>query len=150
MGWIMATIMPPIKVIVHDHNRMSVITQRTPPDIMGAPAPVNPGWPPNSGRDPVPTEIPSPVPSSVMCDTPSPGIVRHPGPSDKRIPAPSSVVIRPPIMIDNIRNPDISVRPLVNPTAVISQLVLVLIQLRRKIIGFRRTEMEVISLLVPL
>jgi len=53
-------------------------------------------------------------------------------------------------MTDNIRNPDIPVRPLVDPTAVISQFILVLIQLRRKIIGFRRTEMEVISLLIPL
>ncbi len=150
MGGIMAPMIPSVKVIVHDHNRTAVVTQRTPADIIRVPVPVDPGRAPDSGGNPVPAEIPSPVPPSVMADTPSPGIVRHPGPSDKRIPGPPSVMIRTPNMMDHIRNPNISVRPLVNPTAIICQFFLVFIQFRRKIIGFRRTEMEIVSLLVPL
>jgi len=53
-------------------------------------------------------------------------------------------------MMDHIRNPDISVWPLVNPTAIVGQFLLVLVQLFGKIFAARRTGKEVISLIIPL
>lgn len=140
----------PVKVVVHDHHGMPIITERTPPDIIVPPAPVDPSWSPDSRGYPVPTETPSPVPPSIMGDTPSPWIIRHPRPPHGRIPAPSSVIIRPPLMMDHIRNPDIPVSPLVNPTAIVGQFILVLVQLRGKIVATHRAGMEVISIFIPL
>jgi hypothetical protein len=52
--------------------------------------------------------------------------------------------------MDHIRNPDIPVRPLVNPTAVVGQFLLVLVQLFGKIVAVRRAGKKVISLVIPL
>jgi hypothetical protein len=51
--------------------------------------------------------------------------------------------------MDHIRNPDIPVRPFVNPTAIIGQFILVLIQLIGKIIAAHRTGKEAISIFIP-
>ncbi len=53
-------------------------------------------------------------------------------------------------MMDYIRNPDIPVWPLVNPTAIVSQFLLVLVQFFREIVAVRRTGKEIISLCIPL
>ena len=52
--------------------------------------------------------------------------------------------------MDHIRNPDISVRPLVNPTAIVGQFILVFVQLFGKIVAAHRTGKEVISIFIPL
>jgi hypothetical protein len=52
--------------------------------------------------------------------------------------------------MDHIRNPDIPIRPLVNPTAIVGQFILVLVQLFGKIVAAHRTGKEVISLFIPL
>lgn len=140
----------PVKIIVHNHYGMPVITERTPPDIIVPPVPMDPSGSPDSCRYPVPTETPSPVPPSIMGDTPSPWIIRHPRPPNDRIPVPSSVIIRPPHIMDHIRNPDIPIGPLVNPTAIVGQFLLVLVQLFGKIATARRAGKEIISLTIPL
>jgi hypothetical protein len=52
--------------------------------------------------------------------------------------------------MDHRRNPDMPVRPLVNPTAIVGQFILVLVQLCRKIVTTHRTGKEVISIFIPL
>jgi len=54
-----------------------------------------------------------------MGNTPSPRVIRHPIPTNNRIPDPSSVKIGPPFGMINIRNPDMPIRPFINPTAII-------------------------------
>jgi len=81
--------------------------------------PVDPARTPDSVGNPIPTEPKPPVPSSIMVNAPSPGIIRHPIPTYNRIPDPSSIIIRPPIIINMVRYPDISIGLLVNPTSVI-------------------------------
>jgi len=106
------------KTVVNNDNRISVVTQWTPADIIVSHMPVDPCRPPNSGWNPVPTQSQSPVPSSITINTPSPRIIRYPGPTDNRIPDPSSVVIWPPNIMGNIRNPHISIRSFMNPTPI--------------------------------
>jgi len=53
-GWIITAIMMPVKVVVHNHHGMPIITERTPPDIIVPPAPVDPSWAPDSRGYPVP------------------------------------------------------------------------------------------------
>jgi hypothetical protein len=68
-----------------------------------------------------------------MVCAPAPGLIRNPVPAATRIPEPAAVMIRPPIIVIDVRHPDISERPLISPVAVGSQLVFIVIELRRKI-----------------
>jgi hypothetical protein len=81
--------------------------------------PVDPARTPDPVGNPIPTEPKPPVPSSIMVNAPSPGIRGYPIPTYNRIPDPSSIIIRPPIIINMVRDPDISIGLLVNPTSVI-------------------------------
>jgi hypothetical protein len=65
-----------------------------------------------------------------MINTPAPRLRGDPGPAAQRIPIPIAVVIRPPIDIGiDVGHPDIAIRPLVGPIAVVRQLTLIVIEL---------------------
>jgi hypothetical protein len=51
--------------------------------------------------------------------------------------------------MDNMRDPDVPIRLLVNPPAIVSQFSFVVLELRWKIISTHRTGMEVIPLFIP-
>ena len=133
MSGVVRTVAPPVEVVVHNHDRIVVVAQWAPAVVMVSPIPMDPSGPPVGCGDPVPTKVNSPVPSSVVGHTPSPRIIRNPIPSDDRIPDPPAVVVRPPGIMMDSGDPDITIRPFINPVSVISQLCFILIQLRGKI-----------------
>ncbi len=122
-----------IKIIVDDDNRSIVPTQGAPSNIIVAPIPMDPSRTPITGGNPVPAETKTPVPSAIMVNTPSPGFVGHPGPAANRIPNPATVIIGTPIRINDIRYPDIAIRPFINPVAVGFKLSFILIKLSREV-----------------
>jgi hypothetical protein len=63
-----------------------------------------------------------------MVGTPSPRVIGDPVPTNKRKPDPSSVIIWPPHIMRNTGNPNMSVRPFVNPSSMKSQLFFVFIE----------------------
>ncbi len=73
------------------------------------------------------------MPAAVMVGAPSPGFVGNPGPAADRIPSPAAVVVRAPIIDMDLGNPDITVGSLVNPVAVLGELVFIVFEFRRKI-----------------
>jgi hypothetical protein len=64
---------------------------------------------------------------------PAPRLVRNPGPADDGIPDPAAVVIGPPIVIADRRNPDVAIGSFVGPAAVGRQFVLVIIVVLGKV-----------------
>jgi hypothetical protein len=66
-----------------------------------------------------------------MVDAPPPRIIGDPVPTDKGKPDPSSVMIRPPYIMRNTGNPNMSVGPFVDPSSMISQLFFVFIEFCR-------------------
>lgn len=122
-----------IEVVVDEDHRAIVPAQGGPTVIIMTPVPMHPGGTPGMMGDPVPAEAQPPVPAAVMGGTPAPGFVGNPGPTAERIPGPAAVVVGAPIIYINIGNPDIAVRPLVNPTAVISEFVFVILEVRGEI-----------------
>jgi len=124
---------PVIKVVVHYDYRPVVPAKRAPTDIVIMPPPVDPCRPPVMMRNPVPAESEPPVPAAVMINGPSPGLRRNPGPSDHRVPDPAAVKVWPPVERTHIRHPYVTIRILVNPTAVVLQFFLIFIKGRRQV-----------------
>ena len=122
-----------IEVVVEDDHGPVVPAQRTPADIIISRVPVDPRGSPVGLRNPVPAQAQSPVPAAVMISAPAPGLIGNPVPAAIRIPEPAPVMVRPPVIVIDMGNPDISERPLVGPVAVGSQLVFVVVELRRKV-----------------
>jgi hypothetical protein len=85
-----------------------------------------------------------------MADAPSPARIGYPGPTANRIPHPSSIVIRPPGVVINIRDPDITVRGLISPTTVGVKFRFIFIEFGGEIRFLNGPEMENISRIVPL
>jgi hypothetical protein len=136
MNGIVFVIMPTVEMVVDDDHRTIVITQRTPAEIIGPVIPVHPGRPPSPGRNPIPAQAKPPVPSAVMGYTPSPRLIRAPRPPADRVPNPSSIIIGPPRVVVNIRDPDITVRSFILPPAVIIQFGLVFVHFNREVSCF--------------
>jgi hypothetical protein len=63
-----------------------------------------------------------------MVDAPPPRIIGDPVPTDKGIPDPSSVIVRSPRIMINTGNPDMSIRPFVNPSSIRIQFFFVFIE----------------------
>ena len=119
---IIAVVPAPVKVIVLNDNGITPIADRTPTDGVVAPVPVDPCRTPRTRRDPVPSQTETPVPSAVVADTPSPTHRGNPGPTAGRVPQPSSIVVGAPGVVIDMRNPDITVGGLINPSAVVGKL----------------------------
>jgi len=122
-----------VKVIVVDDHRVVVPAKRSPAAIVVAPVPMHPGGTPGVMGDPVPAETQPPVPAAVMVGAPAPGLVRYPGPAADRIPGPAAVVVGAPIICICTGNPDIAVGLFIDPAAVLSELVFVILEVRGKI-----------------
>ncbi len=150
MKGIVLIVIPPVEVIVDDDHRAVIVAQGAPANIVISVIPVNPGWSPVSGGNPIPSQAETPVPTAVMGYTPSPRLIGNPCPSANWIPYPSSVVIGPPGVVVNIGNPNITVWPLIGPTAVIIQLRLILIQFNRQITASHISVLEHVPASVPL
>jgi len=133
MGGVITVPVAVIKPVVHDDHGMVGVAEWTPAHIIVIPVPVNPGRAPVDPGNPVPTEVEPPVPTSVVRGAPSPGFRRDPGPSEDRIPDPPSVIIRPPVLLNGPGNPDIAVRPLVDPAAGVVQFLLIFRDVRGQI-----------------
>jgi hypothetical protein len=133
MNRIISVIIPIVKVVVKDDNRTIVITQRTPADIIHPAIPVHPGRPPTPGRDPIPSQAESPVPSAIMGNTPSPRLIGTPCPATDRVPDPSSMVVGPPRVVVDIRNPDIPIGSFIHPITIVVQFGFILIHINRQI-----------------
>jgi hypothetical protein len=131
MERIILIVITPIKIVVDDDHRTVIVTQRAPPDIVISAIPMDPGRSPVPGGDPIPSQAKSPMPATVVRNAPAPRFIRNPCPAANRIPGPSPVIIRAPGVVIDTGNPNITVRPLVCPTAVIIQLSLILIQFDR-------------------
>jgi hypothetical protein len=69
-----------------------------------------------------------------MISAPTPGLVGDPVPAAAGIPDPFAIIVRPPIRIIDRWNPDISVGSLIDPIAVGSELVFVVLELGRQIV----------------
>jgi hypothetical protein len=126
---IIVTAVVVIEIIVDDHNGPVVIAQRAPSPIIIAPPPTHPGRAPVPGGHPVPSQTEAPAPAAIMVSAPSPGFVGNPGPADDGQPDPVAIIIRSPVIIIDIRHPDMPVRLFINPPAVHGQLRLILIEL---------------------
>jgi hypothetical protein len=127
---VIGSMIPVIKIVVDDNNRVVVPAKRAPADIIISPIPVDPSRSPMIGGDPVPAQSQPPMPPAVMINTPAPGLIRNPGPADDGIPDPSSVIIGPPIrIIIHGGHPNVPVRPLVGPVAIGGELIFVVLEL---------------------
>lgn len=138
-----------IKIIVDDDDRAVVPAERTPADIIVAPIPVNPSRTPMTVGNPIPPQPQTPMPAAVMIDTPAPGLGRNPGPAAERIPDPAAIIIGPPIGVIDSRNPDIAVWPFVNPGAVGSEFILIVLELGGQIALGHVLAVERIALAIP-
>jgi hypothetical protein len=85
-----------------------------------------------------------------MTDAPTPTCIGDPGPTADWIPQPSSIVIRPPGLVVNTRNPDITIRGLISPTTIGGKLGFIFIEFRGEIRFLNSPEMKIISRFVPL
>ena len=143
-------IIPAVKVIVHNDDRITIVTDRTPTDIGRPAVPMYPGGSPATTWNPVPSQSKPPVPSPVMADAPTPGFVRNPAPTEGQMPAPSSIVIGPPGVVIDMRYPNVSIGRLIDPVTVIGQFFLIRIELCGKISPFDRSTKKFITGPVPI
>lgn len=122
-----------VEIVIEDDDGPVMPAQRAPAVIIVSPVPMHPGRTPGVVRNPVPAQAQPPVPSSIMVCAPAPRFIRNPVPAAKRIPDPAAVIIGPPIRGDDIRNPDIAIRPFIGPGAVGVEFILVILELGGKI-----------------
>jgi len=85
-----------------------------------------------------------------MISAPTPGLVRNPVPAAAGIPEPPAIIIGPPIRIIDRGDPNISVRPFIDPIAVGSELVFVVLELGGQITFRDILIFEGIPALVPI
>jgi hypothetical protein len=140
----------PIKIVVADDNRIAVVTDRTPTDVVVSTVPVDPCWTPRTPRDPVPPQTKPPVPSAIMADAPSPRRIGNPGPATDWVPQPSSIVIRSPGMVVDLRHPYITIRGLINPITIGGKFRFIFIEFSRKIRPLYGPSVKSISGTIPL
>jgi hypothetical protein len=150
MNGVIRVIVPTIEAIIDNNHRAVVIAQRAPTDIIVSVIPVHPGWPPSSGRDPVPSQVNSPMPSAVVRNTPAPWFIGAPCPSTNGIPDPSSMVIGPPGVVVDIGNPNVSIGPLIHPSAIVGQFGFIFMHFSRQILCPHIPVVEDIPAPVPL
>jgi hypothetical protein len=86
--------------------------------------------------DPVPAEAEAPMPAAVVVDGPAPGLRGDPVPADDGIPDPAAVKVGAPVGVGDVRNPDISVGPFIDPLTVLVELFFVLLEVGRKVLPF--------------
>ena len=146
---IMGAVVMVIEVVVEDDHGPVIPAQRTPADIIIPRVPVDPGGSPVGLRNPVPAQAQSPVPAAVVVSAPAPGLIGNPVPAAVRVPEPPAVMVQPPVIVIDAGNPDISERPLVSPGAVGSQLVFVVVELRRKVALRQILIVERVPVIVP-
>jgi hypothetical protein len=85
--------------------------------------------------DPIPAEAESPVPAAVVIDRPAPGLIGDPVPAEAGVPPPVAVEIRPPVVIDPIRDPDVSIGLFIRPVTVLVELLFVVFKLGWQVAG---------------
>jgi hypothetical protein len=127
--------MPVVEIVVDDDDGPVVPAERAPADITLVVPPVDPGGAPVMMGDPVPAEADPPMPPSVVVDGPAPRFERYPIPADHGIPDPSAVKVGPPVGVDRVRGPNVSVRSLVDPGAAPVEFLLVIVEIGRKVPG---------------
>jgi hypothetical protein len=149
VGGVMGPIIPVVKIIVGEDHGTVIPAQRAPADIIIVVIPVDPTGPPVISGNPVPAHSHSPMPSPIVASHPTPGLISDPVPAAVVVPDPPSVIVGPPILIINDRNPDISVRPFINPVAVIGELGFIVLKLRRQIAFRDILILQRIAVLVP-
>ena len=125
--------MSAIETVVDNNHRAIIVTQRAPAQVIGSVVPVHPGRPPTPCGDPVPSQATPPMPSAVMGNTPSPRLIRTPCPPADRVPNPSSMIIGPPGIVVDIRNPHIPIGSFIHPPSVVVQFGLIFIHFHREI-----------------
>lgn len=89
------------------------------------------------------------MPAAVVVGTPTPRLIRNPGPAAKWIPEPAAIIVGAPILNIELRYPDVSVRPFVDPAAVVGELILVVFEFRGKIALRNVLTVEGIAVAVP-
>jgi hypothetical protein len=150
IGGIMGPMVAVIKIVIDDDDGTVVPAERTPADIIISIIPMDPGRSPMIGGDPVPAQSQPPVPSPVMISAPTPRLVRDPVPAAAGVPDPSAIIIRPPIRIMDRGDPNISIRPFIDPIAVGGELVFVVLELGRQITFRDILILERIPVLIPI
>jgi hypothetical protein len=135
MGGEIAVVVAVVKAVVDKQSGAVVPSQGAPADVVAIPPPVHPGRTPVAPGDPVPAEAETPVPAAVMVDRPAPRLGRDPGPADDGVPGPTAVVIGPPIIIRrDVGDPDVAIRPFVDPLAVLVKLLFVIAHVGREVL----------------
>jgi hypothetical protein len=142
--------MPVVEIVVDDDDGPVVPAERAPADITLVVPPVDPGGAPVMMGDPVPAEADPPMPPSVVVDGPAPRFERDPIPADHGIPDPSAVKVGPPVGVDRVRGPNVSVRSLVDPGAAPVEFLLVIVEIGRKVPGIAPFGEKAVPCPVPL
>jgi hypothetical protein len=145
----MGPIIAVVKIVIDDNNRMVVPAERAPAEIIISMIPVDPSRAPMIGWNPVPAQSQPPMPSSVMVSAPAPRLIRNPVPAAAGVPGPPSIIIRPPIRIIDRGDPDISIRPFIDPIAVGGEFIFVVLELGRQIAFRNILILERIPVFIP-
>ena len=95
----------------------AAVSDRTPSDVSRRPGPRHPGASPRRSRYPEPAAC-AVSPSAVVMGGPSPDVVPDPRPAVRRDGGPVAVEVRPPAR-SHCGIPDVSIRSLVTPRAVL-------------------------------
>jgi hypothetical protein len=141
-----------IEMIVKDNGRTVVVAQSAPAIMVISMVPMDPSRTPTPMimGNPVPAKAHSPAPAAIMIRAPAPWLVRYPCPADDGVPDPAPIVIRPPIIIANRRNPHISVGRFIGPAAVARKLVLIIVIIFGEICPRHALRVKRISAGVPI
>jgi hypothetical protein len=139
-----------IEMVIDDDDRAVIIAEGAPAHVIMIIIPVDPGRAPVGPRDPIPAQVRPPVPPAVMGGAPAPGFRGDPGPTDDGIPGPSAEIVRPPIDVIDIGDPDISVGLFIGPAAVIAQFFLIFGDAGRQVSGGAPPGEEIVPGFVPL
>jgi hypothetical protein len=150
MRRVIAVVSAIIEVVVDEKDGPVIPAERAPADVIVVPPPVDPGRAPVIVGDPIPAQAEAPVPSPVVVDRPSPGLGGHPGPAHDGIPDPAAIEIGPPVAVRDIGHPDVAIATLVDPSAVLVELLLVLLDLGREILPRAPGREQAVPRVVPI
>jgi hypothetical protein len=149
MGRKKAVVVTVVKVIVDEQDRPVIPAEGAPADVVVVPPPVNPGRAPVMPGDPVPAQPEAPMPAAIVVDRPAPGLRGYPGPADDGVPDPAAVEVRPPVDVGNPGDPDVPVAALIDPLAVLVELLFILLDLGREILASAARGEERVPRAVP-
>jgi hypothetical protein len=149
MRGIETIVMTVVKMIVDEQDRPVVPAEGAPADVIVVPPPMDPGRAPLMPGDPVPPEAEAPVPAAVVVDRPAPGLRGYPGPADDGVPDPAAVEVRPPVDGGNAGDPDIPVAALVDPLAILVELLFILLDLGREVLALAARGEKRVTRAVP-